>query len=138
MLTDFENGNPELAERLNEIMAVARKVENISGGGEVKVQHTSTGININVERRRGGGGGGTTLRKAYVKTEPGAVDAVVCFLDTDTTGDEITVDFVDMISGDTDLANCFPPLPDGLMIPVWYDVDTWRPALPIGVIDRCN
>ncbi len=138
MLDDFTNGNPELQVRFNELLAVARKVENITGGGLVKVQHTANGININVERRGIGNRSGTIIRKGFVKAAPTASeDTVDVYLDTDATGDEVEVDFENMISGDTDLDNCFPPLVDGLCVPVWNDGGTWRPCFPMGVIDRC-
>ena len=58
-MEDFRNGNPELKNKLNELVAIARKVENISGGGEVKIRHTSNGINISVDRQRASGGSST-------------------------------------------------------------------------------
>lgn len=139
MLTDFENGNPELAERFNELMAVARKVENISGGGEVKVQHTSTGININVERRRGGGGGsGTTIHKAFAKAAAGTGSTIVCYLNEDTgeEEDEITVT-CEIVDG-ADLNEAAPRLNDGTLLWVTYDNGTWRHVgLPFNGTEDC-
>ena len=109
MISDFTGGNTETRTKLNELVAVARKVENISGGGEVHVRHTANGININVERRRGGSGG--------------------------TSGDLLTfvwgtvisgLAYIDPASGDFDgQAYYNVRVADVSSIDVWTTYDTW-------------
>lgn len=73
---------------------------------------------------RAGGGGGN--RKAYAKAAAGAGNTIVCFLDTDDTGDEITVTIE--IANGSDLNEAFPVLSDGTLLTVWNDAGTWRNA----------
>jgi hypothetical protein len=69
-------------------------------------------------------GAGTGIHKAFCKTNAGAATTIVCFLDVDTTGDEITVNCT--ISGGGHLDDASPHLTDGLEIPVWNDSGTWK------------
>jgi len=69
-------------------------------------------------------GGGVGIRKAYCKTAASTGATIVCYLDTDGTGEEITVTCT-LIQA-TNLNACFPSLADGTMMPVWKDGDTWR------------
>jgi len=62
MLDDFTSGDRELQSKLNELLAVVRKVERISGDEHIKVRHTAGGINISMERIPKGSGGGSTVR----------------------------------------------------------------------------
>ena len=66
------------------------------------------------------------VRRAFVKTTPGAVNHVVCWLsDTDGTGAEITV-YCD-IHGGAALSAAFPRLIDGDSIAVYQDLSgVWR------------
>ena len=66
----------------------------------------------------------TVIRKAYVKTTPGAVATVVCYLDTDATGPEVTVT-CSIING-TALNSAIPRITDGDEIKVYLDGSTWR------------
>lgn len=49
---------------------------------------------------------------AYCKTDAGEGNTLVCYLDTDTTGEEITVNFP-FIFGTNNLEDCVPLLKDG-------------------------
>ena len=124
MLSEFENGNPELQARLNEVVAVARKVENISGGGEVKVQHTASGITINVERRRvSGSGEGTTIRWVEMAEDATADDNIKgSLLDASgvvaTAGDDFEADIYFEMLNSTRTDMCIPRLLEDDIIPV--------------------
>lgn len=75
-------------------------------------------------RVRGIPSGGTGIRKAYCKTAAGTGATIACYLDTDGTGEEVTVTCT-LIQA-SNLSSCFPTLADGTMMPVWKDGDTWR------------
>lgn len=77
-----------------------------------------------ISRRRTSGGG--VIRNAYCKVAASTGATIVCYLDTDATGDEITVTCT--LIGTTNLNECFPTLSDGTMMPVWYDNagEVWR------------
>jgi len=74
-------------------------------------------------RRRRTAGGGGSIHKAYCKNAAGAATTIVCFKDTDTTGDEITVNCT--IVGGTYLNDCAPRLVDGTPIDVVYRNGQW-------------
>ena len=70
------------------------------------------------------------VHKAYVKTTPGVVETVACYLDTDNTGEEITVTC--SIIGGSALNSAVPRLADGELIFVssiggtWYCLTTFQ------------
>jgi len=68
----------------------------------------------------------TVIHKAYCKTDAGAATTIVCYLDTDGTGKEITVTCT--IAGSGNLNQAEPHLTDGLEIEVWNDNGTWKPV----------
>ena len=76
MLSDFTTGNPELLAKMNELTAIARKVENISGGGGVTVKHTSNGINISSANERNVPSSGPNTRWA-VLTQDAPTDSKI-------------------------------------------------------------
>lgn len=55
--------------------------------------------------------GGTTIRRAFVKTTPGAVSAVACYLDTDNSDTEVSVNCA--ICNGSALNSASPRLADG-------------------------
>ena len=85
-------------------------------------------VDVRYQRRRrhGGGRGGTVLHNAYAKAAAGAGTTIVCFLDTDATGDAITVTI--SIAGGSNLNYALPRLEYGTLLTVWKDGDTWRNA----------
>ncbi len=133
MLEDFKNGDRELRERLNELLAVARKIDRMSGDEHIKVRHTANGINISMERIPKTAGGMAGVRKAYVKTTPAAVATVACYLDTDATGTEVTVTCE--IIGGTKLNEAIPQITDGKWFYVVHDNGTWRSLFPFQTYD---
>lgn len=64
------------------------------------------------------------LRRAFVKSTPGAVTAVDVFLDVDTTGQEVEVECY--IYGGGNLNAAFPTLVDGMPLYVQFDVATGK------------
>lgn len=83
-------------------------------------------VDTRYQRRRRHGRGGTLLHNAYAKAAAGAGNTIVCFLDTDATGDEITVTI--SIAGGSDLNSALPRLENGTLLTVWNDGGTWRNA----------
>ncbi len=65
----------------------------------------------------------TQVRKAYVKTTPAAVETVDCYLDTDATGIEVTVNC--SVIGGTALNSAVPRLADGEIIFVVRLANDW-------------
>ena len=64
------------------------------------------------------------IRWAFVDGAVETDTTQACFLDTDTTGDAITVTCT--ICGGSDLSDAIPRLSDGIRIPVVLDGATWR------------
>jgi hypothetical protein len=64
-------------------------------------------------------------RRAFCKTAAGSGSTIVCYLDTDTTGQEIIV-YCNLHEEGENLSSCAPLLADGDMMLVFYDVDRWR------------
>ena len=81
---------------------------------------------IRYQRRRRHGQGGARPIKAYAKAAAGSGNTIVCYKDTDETGDEITVTIE--IANGSDLNAAFPILADGTLLTVWNDNGTWRNA----------
>ena len=79
--------------------------------------------------------GGET-RQAYCKTNASTGDTIVCYLDTDGTGEEKTVYF-NMI-GTSNINECWPHLLDGSPISVYYDShdSKWRCCHTFGVMSE--
>ncbi len=77
-------------------------------------------------RRRHGQGGGAKPRIAFSESAAAAnTDPFTCFLDTDNTGDEITV-FPTLNTSVTAMTLAAPLLYDGTPLVVWNDSGTWR------------
>ena len=64
------------------------------------------------------------VRAAFCKTAAGSGTTIQAYLDTDTTGKEITVQCA--IAGGTDLNAALPRLTVGLEIPVWKIGGVWK------------
>ncbi len=84
-------------------------------------------------RRHGGSGGGVPVRRAFVKTAPGATTTLECFLAVDTTGTEIDVECD--IYGGGNLNEAHPSFTDGLPLWVAYYDGAWRNVTTISAID---
>jgi hypothetical protein len=72
----------------------------------------------------------TELRIAYCKTDAGAGTTLVCYLDEDATGAEVTVNFLNCRTSDLDEA--FPRLQDGDAVTVFQVGDSWYSTQTVG------
>jgi hypothetical protein len=84
---------------------------------------------------RPGGGGATGIRSAFCKVAASAGSTIVCYIDTDATGTEITVTCE--ICGGTALNAAFPRLEDGDRIFVIQDGTTWRALQIFQATETC-
>ncbi len=97
-------------------------------GEFTQIQHRRRSIAV--------GGGKGLFRKAYVRITPGETETVECYLDTDDTGEEITVT-CEITGGGAKLNEVMPRLTNGRMFYVTYDSDDelWRPFFPFQYIE---
>jgi len=79
--------------------------------------------------------GSGSIRKGYCKTAAGAGATIVCYLDTDATGEEVTVN-CPVVDGSA-LNSAYPRLADGSLIMVWNDNDTWRSVMTFQTSEVC-
>ena len=75
------------------------------------------------------------VRSAFCKTAAGEGTTIDAYLDTNITGDEITVNCI--IAGGTDLNNAVPRLTQGFEIPVWQIGGVWK-TLPFQASQDCD
>ena len=80
--------------------------------------------------------GGSATRKAFVKTTPGAVETVACYLDTDATGEEVTVTC--SVIGGAALNSAVPRLADGEAIFVTDIAGTWHCVTTFQASQDCD
>jgi len=119
-LTKARSGQPITWKMYNDLVERIELLGHVHASGGLTVSTGAMGIQLH-----GGatGGGGTEIRVAYVKTAPGATTTVACYLDTDATGEEITVNCE--ICGGTALNSAVPRLADGERIFVVYKNGAW-------------
>ena len=104
---------------INNLIVEINRANNITFWGKgVATSRGNTGKRVKIDS-----GGASTIRKAFVKTTPGAVTTVDVFLDTDTTGSEVTVTC--SVLGGTELNSAIPRLIDGSLIFVSKISGTW-------------
>lgn len=129
MIAPFRNGPPETVAKMNEIIKAVNSFTELTGDGIIQTRHTPAGTAIGLSipklRRRLVHGRAVpgVVRLAYVKTTPGAVSAVDCFLDTDATGQEVSVNCSIVNGGSLNAA--VPRLADGEIIFVVNISGTW-------------
>lgn len=87
---------------------------------------------ISIDPAVGGGG----LRKAYASAAAGAGATISCYLDTDATGELVTVNCP--ICGGSALNTAIPRLADGSLIMVWNDAGTWRSVMTFQATEDCE
>ncbi len=137
-LERFTKGNPETLRKLNAIVNAVNKLNVMTGDQIIKVLRTSSGIVLNVDKDALVAGIPKTTggdRKAFCKTDAGAATTLTCFLDTDTTGEEVEVQFT--IAGGGNLEDCIPRLTDGLLIFVENFGGTWYHKPPMQKSKDC-
>ena len=88
---------------------------------------------VGVPFRTGAHGAG--LRNAYCKTDAGEGSTIVCYLDVDGTGEEITVNC--SISNGSDLNAAARRLKDGDRLAVYKVGDTWYAAEGFDTDEEC-
>jgi len=115
----------------NDLVQTVNALAKIRGVGGV-----STRVNINGVTVSGAGNTGSLIRRAYMKSDAGAIDSARCYLGVDATGPEIGVQCE--IAGGTKLNSAIPRLENGDMIPVWNDSGTWRPFFPFQASIECE
>jgi hypothetical protein len=76
-----------------------------------------------------------SIKKAYVKTTPGATTTLACYLDVDATGEEIDVACV--IDGGGNLNACVPSVVDGDYIWVKRVGAAWVNVTPFMAAEAC-
>lgn len=131
-LQRFTRGHPETVRRLNALVDAVNQLNHMTGDGLVTVKRTPGGLvlgaNIPAIQEKipqlSGIGGGSLVRKAYMKANATGGTTDTCFLDTDATGDEITVNF--SIVGGSDLDEALANLVDGSLIFVVNISGTWH------------
>ena len=126
MLEDFRNGDRDLKERLNELLAAARKINRMSGDEHIKVRHTANDISISMERmpKPKPSASGSISRIAYCKYNADNSSTIDCYLDTDLTGDLVTVTC--LINGGNRLDRAVPFLALGDSIIVTSISGSWH------------
>ena len=111
--------------------AIRHAQQNVIGPGKL------TGVLGNLTRRQlSSPSTGTGVRKAYVKTTPGAATTVDCYLDTDATGEEVTATC--SVSGGGNLNSAIPRIADGDLIFVTEIDDAWYCVTVFQISEDCN
>ncbi|MGD9162816.1 MAG: hypothetical protein PVG39_30700 [Desulfobacteraceae bacterium] len=103
----------------------------IRGDQFVRVKKTPGGYTINLDinatqaRIPKVSGIGTQIRKAYIISGSSTGKTISCYLDTDGTGNIVSVYF-EIIGGNANLSDCFPLFDDGDRIFVLYNDEESR------------
>jgi len=136
MFEDFKNGDRDLVNRFNELMAVARQVRNMSGDDTIKVRHTASGINISMDRQRGKATG-AGIMWAFCSAVASTGSTLDCYLGKDADGDLVTVNFT-LLGGISDLSDGHLSLVDGTPIPVAIRDGAYWCIIPIEGTEDCT
>lgn len=137
----FFRGPRTTVRRLNEVVDGLNTILKLDGDSFIRIDKSPSGFVIRldireVKKRLGPGktvsegGTGTSeaadIRVAYCKTDAPAAATMQCYLDTDHTGQEVTVCF-SISKGGTQLSECAPLLKDGDPIQVYRSASgQWR------------
>ena len=142
----FLTGPEDVKSILNEMQAMLRSHELISGGEYLRISknHMGTAIMLDIEQiqaampNSGGDGGGAT-HKAYVKTVPGAVTTISCYLDSNTSGSEGAVINVNCsVIGGGKLNAAAPRTIIGSLIFVEQIGEDWWATHPFIATENCD
>jgi hypothetical protein len=142
MMNPFKR-NSDSTSLLNQLWNKVEKLDEIRGDGFINFKRAggriTANINIAAIRKRmtrGGTGGGGTVHKAFPIADAIAGSTIECYLDVDTTGDEITVNC--SIAGGSDLNEAIPKLTNGLTIFVRKFGDTWHCVTVFQGYEECT
>ena len=124
--------SPVSASEYNRLVGLVENIARSMGGDCIT---DSTGLHI---RKRPNKITNISIIRAFCKTDASTGTTLTCYLDTDATGEEVTVNF--SLIGTENLNECFPLLKDGSEIAVAYYGDTkaWRcVGGPFHLMDIC-
>ncbi len=147
MIEEFRSGHPETRRKLNVLVRVCRIVKALTGDDFIRAHHTDKGLTLRlnidevvrrIPKYNDGGRVGIGLRRAYVKTAPGATTTLVCFLDVYTTGTQVNVECD--IYGGGNLDEAHPTLVDGDPLWVAYNAvaGEWQNVTRIDGSEDCE
>ena len=145
----FLTGKPETQRKLNLLVDAIKSLQSLNGDIFIRAANTPAGTTVRlnfpavlerVMKNLGSSGGGTSssiLRRAFVKTTPGATTTLICFLDIDTTGEEVNVECT--IYGGGNLNEAHPSFVDGDELWVAYNViaGEWQNVTRIDGSEEC-
>ena len=136
-LNPLRPGQMPTPKQYDELVHRVNALSKITGRNGITVRPTNNGVSIT-----GSVSTASQLRRAYVKTTPSgdsAVSAISVFLDTDTTGPEVTVKC--NIIGGNNLMSAFPLVEDGNWFYVTADANTdtsgWSNVWPFIASKSC-
>lgn len=125
----FSGGSKSARDKLNRLRSDTTAVGNIRGDNLIHVVSNQSGYSFTFDVQKlismlpTASLGASGLRLAYCKTAAGTGSTIVCYLDTDTTGQEITVNCI--LFESSNLNTCKPTLTDGQAIPVFQVGANW-------------
>ena len=140
----FTSGKPETQRKLNLLVDAVRSLQNLNGDIFIRAANTPAGttVRLNIaavlERimKNSEGGGGVGLRRAFVKTTPGATTTLVCWLDVDGANE---VNVICTIYGGGNLNEAHPSFVDGDELWVTYNAiaGEWQNVTRIDGSEEC-
>lgn len=140
MLQEITKGDPETVRRINEMVRAVNHLDRMTGDGLVNVSRTPAGValtlNMAAVQARIPQNITSDIRKAYMIGNAGAGTTADCHLDTDGTGETVTVNF--SIANGSSLNDAVPRLKDGNLIFVEnFDGDWYCTGLPLQGSEDC-
>ena len=142
-LQPFSGPDTTLRRKMNELIRSVNGFSHMVGDRYIRANRTEQGTSISlcmdavlarVPRSISGSTGKSRL--AYCKADAGASTSIACYLDTDLTGNEITVEC--SIAGGGNLNEASPRLTEGLLILVTQIGDKWYALAPFQATADCD
>ncbi len=139
----FTSGKPETQRKLNLLVDAIRSLQTLNGDVFIRAANTPVGTTVRLNiaavlERIMKNKGADVLRRAFVKTTPGATTTLICFLDVDTTGEEVNIECT--IYGGGNLDEAHPAFVDG--DPLWVAYNTidgeWQNVTRIDGAEGCE
>tara|TARA_Y100000310_G_C20662497_1_gene805546 strand:+ start:1160 stop:1843 length:684 start_codon:yes stop_codon:yes gene_type:complete len=132
--------SPSAMHKLNESIKAVNRLNNLVGDGIIKVNKTTAGVSLALDIGQVAArmpkifGTSAQVRKAFCKNAAGAATTIDCYLDTDGTGEEVTVSF--NIAGGGNCDKAIPRMADGTPIFVRDVGGTWECVTTLQAIDE--